>query len=386
MEEIVDVLETTLISEMASGASTLVPLSPELVREIAGNDPDPQFATYIIEGGWSKMRRYYGPQVLDSISEQINSAADPVVGYQGHIPPDQIGYAFPDIQFRWVKAKMQTGGEKAKLLVKAYLLPGSKAREYVERGLKVPISISGSADQRPIKGGVEVRNFDLESIDMARPRKAGMGGRLVGVTSEMEGGTSVDGKEIAALSEDDLKAHNPLLVKKIEEDAKTPLETRISEMTDEKKTADEQTTLISKLREALGIDEDADILEVVGTTMAELKKSTVKAREAILDGVLAKRFKDASQRGLVKRILATEMDGSEFPDGNDDAAKLKITEMVNSAIDNDESLKALATEMEDGGGASVNGGGSEDGKRREGGKRELKPGYENERISVSKVR
>lgn len=385
MEEIVDVLESTLVSEMASGASTLVPLSPEVVREIAGDDPDPKFATYIIEGGWSKSRRYYGPQVLDSISEQINNASEQIVGYQGHIPPDQVSYAFPDIQFRWVKAKIQAGGEKAKLLVKAYLLPGSKAREYVERGLKVPISISGAADFRPIKGGAEVREFDLESIDMARPRKAGMGGRLVGVTSEMEGGTQVDGKEIAALSEDDLKAHNPLLVKKLQEDVKTPLETRITEMEGEKTAADEQATLISKLREALGINEDADILEVVGATMAELRKSTVKAREAILDGVLIKRFKDETQRGLVKRILATEMENTEFPDESDDAAKLKITEMVNSAIDNDESLKALASEMEDGGGASVNGGGSE-GETKRSGSRELKPGYSNERIAVHKVR
>src|SRR5262245_12112784 len=143
MEEVVDVLESTLVSEMAAGASTLVPIPPEIVQEVVGDDDDPKFATYIIEGGWSKSKRYYGPQVLESISEQINSASDPIVGYQGHIPPDQIAYAFPDIQFRWVRSKIQAGGDKVKLLAKAYLLPGSKAREYAERGLKIPISISG---------------------------------------------------------------------------------------------------------------------------------------------------------------------------------------------------------------------------------------------------
>jgi len=385
MPEIFDEFEVTQVSEMAAGASTLVPLTEAMVNEIVGDDPDPKFATYIIEGGWSKSKRYYGPKVLDSISEQINTSDDPVVGYKGHISPDRDAYDFPDIQCRWVRSKIQAGGDKVKLLVKAYLLPGTKAREYAERGLKVPISIRGNGDQRPIKGGVEVSNFELESIDMARPRKAGMGGRLVGVTSEMEEGREVDGKDIAALTYDDLKSHNSLLLEKIESDAKKPLAEQISEMEKKDEAAEENVTLISKLREALGISEDADILEVVGKTLDELKKNTTKAREGILNSVLEKRFKDDTQRGLVRRILATEMEDAEIPD-DAEAAKIKIAEMVNTAIDEDEQLKALASEMDSGGGANLNGGGSEGEKGRTGKKREIKPGYENERIKVRPAR
>ena len=385
MEEIFDELPSTMIVEMAAGASTLVPLTQEQIEEVAGDDPDPKFATYIIEGGWSKSRRYYGPQVLEAISEQVNDSYDPIVGYKGHIPPERDAYDFPDIQFRWVRSKIQAGGDKVKLLVKGYLLPGSKAREYVERRLKVPISIRGNCEQRPIKGGVEVlaNGFELESIDMARPRKAGMGGRLVAVTSEMEkGGNSVDGKEIAALSYDELKTHNPLLVEKIESDARKPLSDQISEMESNKEGAEENATLITKLREALGIDEKADILEVVGTTLTELKKNAVKARESILDEILSKRFKDEKNRKLVKRVLATEMKSAEIPDGNDDATKVKITEMVNEFIDSDEDLKELASEMESGGGANLGTGEEND---RTGNVRELKPGFENERIAVRKA-
>jgi len=386
-KEIFDEFEVQQISEMATGASTLVPLTENQVKEVIGDDPDPQFATYIIEGGWSKSKRYYGPQVLESISEQINSSDDPVVGYKGHISPDRDAYDFPDIQFRWVRSKIQTGGDKVKLLVKAYLLPGTKAREYAARGLKVPISIRGEADMRPIRGGVEVRNYDLESIDMARPRKAGMGGRLVGVTSEMEEGREVDSKEIAALSYEDLKNHNPLLLEKIEKDAREPLTKKVSEMEGEKEAADENVTLITKLREALGIGEDADILEVIGTTLSELKKNTTKAREGILNGILEKRFKDEKDRSLVRRILATEMKDAELPE-DPEAAKVKVTEMVNSFIDNDEDLKQIASEMEAGGGASTNGGGnSTETKRRDGeSKRTIEPGYENDRIKVRKAR
>lgn len=384
MEEVFDELETTVISEMASGANTLVPLSQQQIEEAAGDDPDPKFQTFIIESGWSRSKRYYGPQVMESISEQVNNSADPVVGYKGHISPDRAPYDFPDIQFRWIKSKMQVSGEKVKLLVKAYLLPGTKAREYAERGIKVPISIRGDAEQRPIKGGVEVRNFDLESIDMARPRKAGMGGRPVALTSEMEGGsTEVDSKEIAALSYDELKTHNPLLVEKIESDARKDLEGKVSEMETKDEESKKTIDLISKLRKLLGIDDEADVLEVVGMTLAELKKQTGKAREAILDGVLKSRFKDETHRSLVRRLVVSEMADAEIPDGDSDAAKLKVTEMVNTFIDADPQLKELASEMTDGGGANPPGGDEPD---RDGDKnREIKPGFENDRISVRKV-
>jgi hypothetical protein len=222
---------------------------------------------------------------------------------------------------------------------------------------------------------------------MARPRKAGMGGRLVGITSEMEEGSAVDGKEIAALNYDDLKTHNPLLLEKIEADAQKPLSTKISEMEEKGKGADENVELITKLREALGIGEDADILEVIGTTLSELKKNTTKAREGILNGILEKRFKDEKDRGLVRRILATEMEDAELPE-DPEAAKVKVTEMVNKFIDEDEDLKEIASEMEDGGGANTNGGGnSTETKRREGeSKRKIEPGYENDRIKVRKAR
>jgi hypothetical protein len=271
------------------------------------------------------------------------------------------------------------------LLVKAYLLPGTKAREYAERGLKVPISIRGACDQRPIKGGVEVQNFELESIDMARPRKAGMGGKPLALASEMEGGNEVDEKEIRALTLEQLSTHNPLLVEKIQTDATSDLKTKVSEMEGKQEEADKNTTLITKLREALGIDENADLLEVVGATLKELKASSVKVREGILETVLAKRFKDDKDRKLVRRILASEMQTDEFPDGEDDEAKLKITEMVNKAIDEDDDLKAMASEMEDTGGTNAGGGDTGDKTRRSNGKRELKPGYSDDRISVRKA-
>jgi hypothetical protein len=384
MEEICDELSVSnIVSEMASGATTLVPLTAEKVQEIVGDDDDPQFATFIIDGGWSKSRRYWGPVILDKIAEQVNSSSD-VVGYQGHISPDRDAYDFPDIQMRWARAKIQTGGDTVKLLVKAYLLPGSKARDYVKRGLKFPVSIRGDAEYRPTKGGVEVKDFDLESIDMARPRKAGMGGRLAMVTSEMEGGKEVDGKEIAALSLDDLKAHNPLLVEKIENDACKPLNTKVSEMETENEAAQENVALMAKLREALGLDADADILEVIKKNLTALKESTKDAREAILDGVLKQRFKNDKDRALVRRVLASEMKNAELPDDPEEK-KVKVTEMVNNFIDNDDDLKEIASEMESGGGTDLpNGDRSND--RSNGGKRELKPGYENDRIKVRKAR
>lgn len=355
MADLLEIFEEfDTVAEFASDAAAgMVPLSAEIVSEITAGDDDPKFATFVIESGWSKSRRYWGPELFENVAEQINNG-EPIVGYLGHIAQADDAYAFPEIQLQWMKARVHRAGDKARLAVKAYVLPGTKGRDYLRRGLVKSVSWRGGAAQVPFEKGVRVNQFQLESIDLSRPRKAGMSARLVGaLTSEMEseeGGNSVKPEEIAALQPNELRAHNAGLVESIEADARKPLETKVAEMESDKAKAEPVLNLIPEFRKALGLADDVDELGTVQAVITHLRAQGKKLRETVLDSVLAKRLKGGEEgdRVLLRRVLVGEMMNREISLTGDATADEKVvSEMVNEIIDGDESMKKMVSEMEE---------------------------------------
>jgi len=373
-----DAFNGELITEMATGMTTLVPLNPEMVELITQGDDDPVFAVYEIESGWSVNKRYWPPESLASIAEQVNSATDPVVGYRGHVPANEESHLFPEIGVHWLKAVTQVSQDKVKLFIKGYALPGTAARDYIKRKLAKTVSVSGKALLQPIQGGVQVKEFDLESIDLARPRSAGMKTKLVAVTQEME--ENVKPEEIAALQENELRAHNPVLVKTIEDGATKPLQEKVTEMEKSNGDVKANVDLLSEIRKMLGVEEGDDLLEALGNSMTKIKESAKVIRQKIIDEVLEKKFKNEKTRGLVQRVLVTEMEGelSDADSMTEEEMQKKVTEMVEKAVEEDETLKSFLSES--GGGHSLSGSSSD-----ERGGRKIEAGYENERISVRKA-
>jgi hypothetical protein len=98
----------SVVSEMTSDPSSLVPLAPEVVARVTEGDDDPRFATFVIESGWSKSKRFWGPELFGKVASEMTEAAktEPLVGYMGHIRPDDDPYTFPEIQLQWVGAKL----------------------------------------------------------------------------------------------------------------------------------------------------------------------------------------------------------------------------------------------------------------------------------------
>lgn len=342
------------VAEMSTDAvGGLVPLSASLVARVTEGDDDPRFATFVIGSGWSKSKRFWGPELFGEVVSEIQNAADgePIVGYMGHIAPNDDPYVFPEIQLQWLGAKMVQTGEKAKLAVKAYVLPGTKGRDYLKRGLVKTVSWRGKAAQIPFQGGVRILKFAIESIDLSRPRAAGMSARMVGaLTSEMEeGGNTVKPDEIAALAENELRAHAPALVKAIEGGATGPLNTKIGEMETAIEGAKPIKALIPQLREMLGLGEDADEVGTITAVISHLKAEGKSLREGILDKVLSKRFQGGSEsdKSLVRRILVGEMTERDVKlTGDEDKDEKVISEMVTETIDGDTSLKQVVSEME----------------------------------------
>jgi|SRR5215471_535787 len=349
--EITEVFDS--VAEISSDTGGLVTLSPDVVAAVTDGDDDPRFATFVIESGWSKSKRYWGPELFNEIAGEISSASahEPIVGYMGHIKPEDDAYSFPEIQLQWVGAKLIQAGERAKLAVKAYVLPGTKGRDYLRRGLVKTVSWRGKAAQEPYEKGVRVRKFQIESIDLSRPRAAGMSARLVGgLTSEMEeGGNTVKPEEIAALQENELRAHNSDLVKNIEAEARKPLEAQVAEQTAAADKVKPALDLFPQLRSLLGLKDDADEISVVSAVVTKLKSEGKSLREGLIDKVLDKRFKGGSEsdRALVRRVLVGEMESRDIKlTGNSDEDEKTISDGITQIIDGDESIKKAVSEME----------------------------------------
>jgi hypothetical protein len=290
------------------------------------------------------------------VASEIATAAhsEPIVGYLGHISPDRDPYDFPEIQLQWVGAKLLESGSKAKLAVKAYFLPGTKAREYAERKLAQTVSWRGKVAQEAFEKGVRIKKFAVESIDLARPRAAGMSARLVALTSEMESeerGNTVKPDEIAALAENEVRAHNPNLVKSIEDAARKPLEEKVGEM--ETAAAVVKPVIeveIPSLKKALGLGEDADPVDVLKAAVNFVKEQGKTVRESLLDAVLKTKKLDGDDPTvkLARRAIVGEMKDLDFtPSGDHDADLKTVGEMIDRIIDGDEHLKEVVSEMED---------------------------------------
>jgi hypothetical protein len=380
---ITEVFETFV--EMTTDPNAVVRISPEILARVTEGDDDPRFATFVIESGWSKSKRFWGPELFTDVAAEMNSAAggEPIVGYMGHIKEEDDPYVFPEIQLQWLGAKLSQVGDKAKLAVKAYVLPGTKGRDYLGRGLVKNVSWRGKVSQERFEQGVKIKQFIIESIDLARPRSAGMNARLVGsLTSEMEGGNDLKPEEIAALSENELRAHNPTLVVTIETAVKTPLETKVSEMETDAATVKPSLDLIPEFRRMLGLKDDTDDVTVLSKALESIRDAGKTVRDTLLESVLVKKFKDEGTRSLVKRLIVSEQeDLRSFQASGDDDKDLKVvSEMVNNFIDTDPAIKAQVSEME---GTPVSPPSTEHGR---GGQRELKPGLVTSRIRVRSAR
>ena len=379
---IVEIFEPVqIVAEQASQQGNILPIDKSVIDAVTEGDDDPRFATFVVESGWSRSKRYWAPSVFTSVHEQISKpSGEPFVGYLGHINPEEDPYAFPEIQFQWLKSSVQSLGDKARIFLKAYVLPDTKARYYLKRGLAKSVSWRGEAVEVPMKGGRGVKDFFLESIDLARPRKAGMSASIVGgLTTEMHEGGSVNTAEISALTENELRAHNPTLVQAIEEGATKPLSEKIGEMeTKNAATEKESVDLLAEIRRLFGIAEDAPVLDVLKKAAEELSSAGRAVRDSLLSDVLKGKFKDDRTRSLVQRLVAAEMVSQDIElSGDNEADKKIVTEMVNNYINGDEELKTMVSEMEDDTASPPS-----TGKTDDDGKREMKEGYENSNIRV----
>lgn len=332
MAELHDIiLDGVIVTEMEAGVESYVPLDPKLVSELTQGDDNPQFPVICIESGISKNKFEWPHDVLVDAAEQVNKLQP--VGYLGHIKPEDDRWAFPPPQTKWLKAVTKKEGDKTKLYVKGYNLPEPEPiRRYVRLGLVDSTSWKGKASVQHLKGGIQrVTKFALESIDWSRKGKAAMSARLVTVAAEQEGEEEV--ADLSKVTVAEITAENPNLVELIQRDGAKEANEKIAEMEPVVKEAEEHRTLMTKLRELLGIDEKVDLLEAVGELQEKFTDITTKNVKERVGELLKSKVKDDDARAAVLRLIPV----NEMEDLEDDALKTKVEE----TMEKDETIKAI---------------------------------------------
>lgn len=339
MAELHDIfLEGVTVVEMEAGFEDYVKLPKALIAELTEDDDNPQFPVICIETGVSANKFEWTEEVLEDAARQINEMQP--VGYLGHIKPEEDRYAFPPIQTKWLKAVTKKEGNKTKLFVKGYNLPDPEPiRRYVRLGLVDSTSWKGKAAVQHLKGGVQrVTKFALESIDWSRKGKAAMSARLVTVAAEQAGKEGDEVSDLAKVTVAEITAENPNVVELIKRDAVVEANEKIAEMEPVVEEVEEHRTLMTKLRELLGIDKDADLLEAVGELQTKFTSITTKNVTERIGELLKSKIKDDKARAAVLRLIPV----NEMEDLEDDALKTKVEE----TMEGDETIKAIVNRFQ----------------------------------------
>lgn len=150
-------------------------------------------------------------------------------------------------------------------------------------------------------------------------------------------------KDIAALSEDELRAHNPLLVREIENKATAPLTTQVGEMTTTVDALKPEVDLLGKVKELLGLTEGENVVEKVTALLASIEDAAASEIKTYIKEAIGKKVKTERGQALVARLVG-EMH-TEFEGELNDEMKKKIDEALDAKIDGDEVIKSVVGEM-----------------------------------------
>lgn len=322
---------TATIAEMQEdgGVAGLVELDPQLARNIVDpKDDDPMFVTIeVLNEGVSRNGRKWTKELIASVAEQINSKK--VDGYRGHLPASERSHKTPKAETIWLGAVVKEVNGKVRLFAKGYVLPSaSYLRSYLRSakaaGKNIAVSVYGTASKvvKDAAGTLSFSDFDLESVDWARPGSEGVQNMgEFAVTAEM---TDDRNKEEVVNREDaiksakasELKDLNPAVVQEIQDETRSAIEA-------------EQGSVVAEM---------TSIKEIVGENPVEtVSEMKARVRELELDNDLREKIESPEARKFVRQMVVSEMEqDSETP----------VSEMVDTALATEDAKAAIREQLE----------------------------------------
>lgn len=324
--------ERVVISEVhvMRGEYPDVPFYPNVdLALLTQGDPDPFYIILPIAevGRRSKNRVNYDEELVTTIAEQVAS----VGGLRGHLPDDQLDTAYPVDHVYWV-GHLRKGNT---LWAKGYIPPGEtrediRRKKATNRGVATSIHGDAVKEMTSDKSGVRLRNFVMDSLDLAPEKRASLPNRRgFAITREIERTDDMP-LEINSVSDVPETIREQIIRDaKVRADASrvSELETQNQQLTSQIAEMRQYATVIGEIRGVLG--PDADVSKVVAEYHTQMTK---------LSETLGVTYTNVGVRVEEMHEQIKEMKQKDFARGISD----KVVEFTNWPVVKEDDKKRLA--------------------------------------------
>lgn len=283
------------------------------METLTRGDGEPFFVTLPIgkAGVVSGNNTYYDDAFQRELVQQVHEKRP--TGIMGHVPDYERSNKFPLPAVHWVGAIQNAGMTWGK----AYVPPG-EVREFVRRlkatGAKIATSIYGTATREwdETLAAWTLAEFELESIDLAPPERAGIRDLAVTprITAEMH--AEVNSPELretddSAIQESEEEMDRNQVIRELTaEDARLLPDAVVTAI----RAGLPETTMVTELRQALALEDGADLVQAVrelANTVREQQQQAVENRIAELAREHVKADdEDGSLRAMVIELVRAE--------------------------------------------------------------------------------
>lgn len=304
------------------------------LQALKAGDLEPLEVVVEIPAGKSKRGWNYKPEALQKIVGEVMNQGLP--GFLGHQKPDEVDHAFPTPVTHWVGALWKDGKAYFRGVV-------DKAAGDLKRWIKAKtirtVSIFGVPKLQQVGGETHVVDYRPLSIDWTPLGRAGMPTSIVAV-GEMDeiiiggGQNPMNWKEIVAQLKQMLASKEVTVGQivgemgwKAQEVAGEIDAAWLKEVTGAVET-------LGKVKEALGVTGEMDVLKVAGEAKKALDESAKAGHEKLIDEVLKEKVTGEMAQALVKKML-------QVPE---DATKEQITGEINKLLE-DETIKTAISKF-----------------------------------------
>lgn len=332
--------EKGIISEMSSDVGVDVPFAIGVdIKELTKDDDDPLFVTVeALNPQISRNKRIWSEDIIKDVAKQILSKKPDA--YKGHLKEADRDSASPTAQTIWLGATMKNMDGKLRLFIKGYVMPYAKElKQYLRAakaaGKRVSVSVYGEALQKwnSVKKAYDMLQFNLESIDWARPGSEGVPGTgFLQLASEMSKGDEIMDREdvIKSVTVSEMKSINEGLYKEIRQEGEVDAKNAIVQEMQTK--IDEAEAKAKEFSDALpeGVEKTPSVIQ-------EMVSSHNSLLESYLGGQIESKVSSKGVRSIVNRQVVSEMAG-QF------RTKALVDAMLEKVLSSEE-VKCIVQEM-----------------------------------------
>ncbi len=304
------------------------------LQALKTGDTEPLEVVVEIPAGKSKRGWNYKPEALQKIVGEVMNQGLP--GFLGHQKPDEVDHAFPTPVTHWVGAKWENGKAYFRGVV-------DKAAADLKRWIKArtvrTVSIFGVPKLQQVAGETNVVDYSPLSIDWTPLGRAGMPTAIVAV-GEMDeilsGGeqNQMTWKELIAKLKQMLASKEVTIGQVVGEMGWKARDVAGEIDAEWLKEVSGAVETLDKVKEALGVTGEMDVLKVAGEAKKALDESAKAGHEKLIDEVLKETVTGEMAQALVKKML-------QVPE---DATKEQITGEINKLLE-DETIKTAISKF-----------------------------------------